>query len=245
MHNGRFGKRKCVSLVLLKPVSCWHFQVLLERVFCIVQLVCEVILLLEHAITISPILLLRNYNKFCGEEQKETEDDEPIADQHSRGATGLSKEVFMAHAKRPDSLLLLLRLVLRDRGLLWRAAATFVTGFVAGRCAWSDGLQQLWEPVLLIFLLCNGLRQSRTVDMIRFVCVRVRMHNSANGGSCWLNHAAPSISYWAGRMAERTLQLTNYPTQHPQSTSAYPTQRPQFWYCWVGAPKNFRERRGP
>lgn len=146
---------------------------LLERVFCIVQLVSEVILIVEHAVTISPILMLRHYNEFCGGQGDGDDDDEPVP---SQAATELAAPTILATARRPESALLFARLLLRDRGLLWRAAATLVTGFVAGRCASSDGLEQQWEPVLLILLLCNGLRKSRTVDMIRSVLTWRRLH---------------------------------------------------------------------
>jgi hypothetical protein len=144
-----------------------HCQVLLERVFCIVQLVCEVLLILDHAVTVSPILMLRHYSELCAAQPGGDDDDEPVHSAATAAVAAAAPPSALALARRPEGLLVGARLLLRDKGLLWRASATLVTGFVAGRCASTDGLQQQWEPVLLILLLCNGLRQSRTVDMIR------------------------------------------------------------------------------
>ncbi len=137
---------------------------LLERFFCITQLVCEVILLLNHAITVSPVLLLRRLNDLPADEGEAAGalDASVVAAR----AAPISAKGLAARARGPEGLLSMGAMLLRDGGLLWRGAATLVTGYVAGCCAGSDGLQQRFEPVLLIVLLCNGMKRSRTVGMI-------------------------------------------------------------------------------
>mmetsp|Transcript_39488 Transcript_39488/g.104905 ORF Transcript_39488/g.104905 Transcript_39488/m.104905 type:complete len:944 (+) Transcript_39488:4004-6835(+) len=163
-------------------------QVLLQRFFCLVQLALESVLLLDHAVSVTPILLLRRINRLDDSEDDDSLDPSDCAggDVHgadpkspsgkdgAQAATDSRQKVgprsageLLMMAVQPGGLIELVPLIFRDLELLWRLAATIITAIVVYACALSGGLQQRAEPLLLTLLLCEVLKKSRTVDMIR------------------------------------------------------------------------------